>query len=119
MVAPSRCHVAVVKAVEIYADFLQKFKKDPDALARIGQRIGAVVPWHQRCRSAKRIGETIAHGVPVGGGKTQMVAHRFALHLFRGIVLLEGKGILRLRPFVGDDGDFWECRHGGIWVEQL
>ncbi len=105
--------IAVVEAVEINARFFQEFKKHRDPPAGVVERVRAIVPGHEGRGRTEGVGETVAHAMPVGGGKTQMLAHGFTRQFFGGIVMLEGESVLGLRPFVANNRNFGERGHGG------
>ena len=109
-----RRDIAVVEAVKVDACFFQKFKKDAHALLGILNRIGTIIPGSQRCAATKGVGQWIAHDMPVGGGKAQVIAHGLPLDQLIGVVLLKGKGIAGLGAFVINDGYFREEAHLGL-----
>ena len=103
--------VAVVPAVIIDAGLIEKLEEYVGAFEGVIDGVSAIVPRHQGSRSAKGIGEAVAHHVPVCGGEAGMVLHGFPGDDLVGIVLLERKRIFRFRAFVLDFWDIGKKRH--------
>ncbi len=101
-----------MEAVEVNACLLQKLKKDPDAFLSVSDRVGPVVPWGDRGAPAEGVSQRVAHGVPISGGKAQVLPHLLSFNQFFGVVVLEGKRVFRIRSFVGD---LWNIREVGFW----
>ena len=113
------CDIAVVEAVEINVDFFEKFKKHTHSLLSVGDGIRAIIPRHQSCATAERIGKRIAHDMPIRRRKAQMLAHCFALDEFVGVVVFKCKGIFCFGAFVGDFWDFREVGHGLVSLKSF
>ena len=66
----------------------------PNAALSIGDGVGAIIPGTLGGADAKRIGEAVAHGMPVGDAEAEVVTHLLARHDFVGVVVLEGERVL-------------------------
>ena len=97
------------ESIKRRAQFLDELKRHARAVLRVADGIGAVVPRALHRARAKRIAARAAKGVPVNHRKTQMLAHRFAVDDFIGVVMLERQRIFGTRTFVVDCGYVFEC----------
>ncbi len=98
-------------AVVIDTDFIEKLEEDVGAFEGVVDRVRLIVPRHKGGGTSERIGEAVAHHMPVGGGKAAVVLHRLPCdHLLR-VVLFEGEGIFGFWPFVLDLWDIGKERH--------
>ena len=104
--------VAVVPAVVIDADFIEKLEKDIGSLEGVGNGIALIIPRHEGGRATEGIGETVTHHVPVSGSEAAMIFHGFSSDDFVGIVLLESEWVFRFRTFVLYFRDVREVGHG-------
>ena len=86
-----------MKAVEIDADLLEELEEDVDSPECVVDRIGPIVPWHAGRSNTERIGQRIAHRVPVGG-EPQVLTHRTASNDRPGVIVLERQGFLDSGP---------------------
>jgi len=101
----------VMESVKGSAEFLDKFKSYASAVFGILDGRSPVVPWSEHGSGAEWVTTRAAKGVPVNDGKPEVIAHRFALDEFVGIVVFEGERVFRLRAFVRDLADIGECAH--------
>ena len=99
---PFRRDVAIVKGVKRRAEFFDEFKSRAHAVLRV--LTDSVPSSHGRMHRARaeRIAARAAKRVPVNDREAQMIAHRFALDDFVGVVMFEGERVFGFRAFVGD-----------------
>ena len=83
----------VMETEAVDAAFLQELKECIGAAQASAQCVGAVIPGHERCGCAKRIGEPIAHGVPIAGRKAHMLTHGLAINRCIGVVMAKRERI--------------------------
>ena len=93
-------HVTVMPAVVVHAELVHELKAGPHAALRIGDGVAAVIPRALGGAATERIGQRVAHGVPVGDRKAHLRAHRFATDDFVRVVVLEGESVAALGSFV-------------------
>ena len=103
--------VAVVEAVEVDLALLEELEEHRDATQGVVEGVGAVIPGHEGGAGAERVGEAVAHHVPVGRGEAHVVLHLLPADLLVRVVVLEGERVLGLRSFELDDRDIREVRH--------
>jgi hypothetical protein len=115
-VAALRGHVPVVEGVKRHAEFFHEFEGHADPALGVGDGIGAVVPGPDGRSHPEGIGQRIAEGVPVHHREAEMLAHRFALDDFVGVVMFEGQRIAGLGTLVLDLTDFGEGSFHGDGV---
>jgi hypothetical protein len=101
-----------MEAVEIDSRLFQELEEDTDALLGVLDRVGTIIPRHLSGSPAEWIGQRIAHDMPVGGRKPEVIAHWAPLDQFLGVVVFESQGIPGLRTFVLDDRNIGEVAHG-------
>ena len=106
-----RRDVTVMEAVEVDLALLEELEEDRDATKGIVEGVGAVIPRHEGGAGAERVGEAVAHHVPVGRGEAHVVLHLLPADLLVRVVVLEGERVLGLRSFELDDRDIREVRH--------
>jgi len=85
--------ITVVETIVLNPDLCEEFKKYVDPLQRIFGGLGAIIPRHERGPCAKWISERIAHAMPVGRSKPEVVRHGFPLDQLSCVVLLEGEWV--------------------------
>lgn len=107
-----RCYVAIVEAVELDAELLEKLEHHPRAGDRHVHRIGPIFPGPNRTTGAERIAARASQGMPVGNGKTEVILHRFTGDDSVGVVVTESERVGRCGTFVGDFRNVRKKAHG-------
>ncbi len=113
-----RRDVAIVKAVVFDAAFLHELEHGPDSLLCVLDGIGSIVPRALGGRAAERIGESVAHRMPVGAAETEVFLHRLPPDDLVRVVVLESQGVPRLGAFEGDGrntGEKFVAHRRGVW----
>jgi len=108
-----------VKGVIGRAELLDELERHARPRLRHRHGIGAVFPRADGRAHAEHVGQLPANRVPVGDGEPEVFLHRFAVHEALGVVVFEGKRVLRGRTLVLDlvdpgeefaDGGFFHIR---------
>src|SRR5690606_31632980 len=112
--AAFRRDVAIVKAPEWRANFLEEFKRSIHAHLGDGDGVLALFPRAHDGAGAERIRADAAERMPIGDREAQMLAHRLPVVHLVGIVMMERERVGRTGTLVGDGVDAGEMRLAGF-----
>ena len=71
------CNIAIVEAIEVYAEFLEKFERCFQGRLGAIHRIARHSPFPLEARSAEHIAAASEKRVPIRDGKPEMFSHGF------------------------------------------
>jgi hypothetical protein len=76
-----------MEAIKIDAKLLHEFEHHADANLRHLDRIGSILPGADGTPRTERVAPQSPHGVPIGDGKTKVVAHRLPFDFLIRVVV--------------------------------